>query len=315
MIFQDCDIKTNSNGEELAVHGTALLPAACYETNLASKPVSWHWHDEFEAVIILEGTVSLSVGATQVEASAGSGFFINSGMLHSACVIGENGCRLRSIVFHPRLTGGSIDSIFWQKYLLSIIENPSLDVLVLSDDQTWGTDAVKCIAEAWNAAEAEAFGYEFVMRDLLSRMILDIFPHIPPYRSVLSDKTIRNNERMKQMLKYMQEHFSEELTLDEIAQSASISKSECIRCFKNIVKTTPIQYLKQYRIQRAAELLASTDLKILQIGTVCGFQEMSYFARTFREFQHCTPLQYRLKHKKTALQEEHIKTSSISTVP
>ena len=71
--------------------------------------------------------------------------------------------------------------------------------------------------------------------------------------------------------------------------------SECLRCFHNTIGTTPIQYLKSFRIKKAAELLTNTDLKIVDIGIMCGFQDMSYFAKTFRNIYGCTPSKYRGK--------------------
>ena len=60
-----------------------------------------------------------------------------------------------------------------------------------------------------------------------------------------------------------------------------------------MIGTPPIQYLKLYRVQRAAELLASTDRKIQDIAGACGFQDMSYFTKTFRELKGVTPGEYR----------------------
>ncbi len=95
------------------------------------------------------------------------------------------------------------------------------------------------------------------------------------------------------MLQFVQEHIQEELTISSIAQSAAISESECLRCFREMLGTTPIRYVRQLRIQRAAELLESTGLKIAEIAALCGFQEMSYFSKTFREAKGCTPKEYR----------------------
>ncbi len=97
------------------------------------------------------------------------------------------------------------------------------------------------------------------------------------------------------MLQYIQEHYGGELTLASIAESAAVSESECLRCFRSMTGSTPIQYVKQVRIQKAAELLMSADRKISDIGAECGFQEMSYFAKTFRELKGCTPGEFR-KH-------------------
>lgn len=55
---------------------------------------------------------------------------------------------------------------------------------------------------------------------------------------------------------------------------------------------TPIQYVKQYRIEKAAEMLLTTRLKAGEIGAACGFSDMSYFTKSFREAKHCTPKEY-----------------------
>ena len=99
------------------------------------------------------------------------------------------------------------------------------------------------------------------------------------------------------MMQYIQDHFTDQLTTNEIAASAMISPSECLRCFHNTIGITPIQYTKYYRVQRAADQLVATDRKIADIGSDCGFQEMSYFAKAFREIMGITPSEYRKKHQ------------------
>ena len=106
---------------------------------------------------------------------------------------------------------------------------------------------------------------------------------------------MRDGERIKIMLQYIQEHYNEELILAKIAESAAVSENECLRCFRSMIGSTPIQYVKQVRIQKAADLLLSTNRKISDIGAECGFQEMSYFAKTFRELKGCTPGEFRRK--------------------
>ena len=100
---------------------------------------------------------------------------------------------------------------------------------------------------------------------------------------------------MKLMMQYISEHFSDEITIADLADCAMISESEVLRCFHNTIGNTPIQYVKQFRIHKAAALLTSTDLKIVDIGNFCGFQEMSYFAKSFKKIYGCTPTEYRLQ--------------------
>ena len=95
------------------------------------------------------------------------------------------------------------------------------------------------------------------------------------------------------MLTFIQANYDRQLTIEEIAAACAISTSECIRCFRSTIGTTPIAYLKSYRLQQAAlKLQLSTD-KISAIAESCGFQEMSYFAKSFREMYGCTPSEYR----------------------
>ena len=89
-----------------------------------------------------------------------------------------------------------------------------------------------------------------------------------------------------------------DLTVEQIAASASISPSECLRCFHDMIGTTPNQYLRDQRAQRAAELLCGTGLRVTEIAMQCGFQDASYFARAFKKRTGETPTQYRRRVSK-----------------
>ena len=84
-----------------------------------------------------------------------------------------------------------------------------------------------------------------------------------------------------------------DLTVEQIAASASISPSECLRCFHDMIGTTPNQYLRGQRLQRAAELLCGTTLQVTAIAAQCGFEDSSYFARSFRQLYGCGPTEFR----------------------
>ncbi len=286
-------ISIDQQGRELTEHGTALFPVACYHDRLSESAVPWHWHNELEVLVVETGKVRVSVNGTDRLVRQGEGFFINAGALHGAWPEGEEGCRLRSVVFHPRLVGGGVDSILWQKYLEPLLSDPCRPWVCFSDTREWEREAAKAIQEAWQAGVSEAEGFEFVVRERLSKVVFLLAKHCPVAEKRPSEKTLRDGERIKRMLQYIQEHYSEELTLAEIAKSAAVSENECLRCFRNMIGSTPIRYVKQVRIQRAAELLVSTGRKISDIGAECGFQEMSYFAKTFRELKGCTPGAFR----------------------
>lgn len=65
MILLKCNLKTNKQGREINDHGSALFPIACYDEDLSSDPVPWHWHDELEAIVITEGCAIIFAGSEQ----------------------------------------------------------------------------------------------------------------------------------------------------------------------------------------------------------------------------------------------------------
>ena len=81
--------------------------------------------------------------------------------------------------------------------------------------------------------------------------------------------------------------------MERIAACVALSESACLRSFRQLLDITPIQYVKQFRVEKAAELLRSTSLRTGEIGIECGFSDGSSFIKTFREIKHCTPKEYR----------------------
>ena len=99
--------------------------------------------------------------------------------------------------------------------------------------------------------------------------------------------------RLQKMLRYIQAHFPEEISLDRLAASAGIGRSEAGRCFKKYYARSPMSYVTLYRIKYAQELLVKTSLSVSEIAVRCGFKDSSYFIKVFRKYLSRTPSEYR----------------------
>ena len=109
---------------------------------------------------------------------------------------------------------------------------------------------------------------------------------MPPSKSVIE-------KRMTIFLRYIEQHYAEPVSLNALSGSAHVSKSECLRCFKSLLGTSPYQYLMEYRLSRAAELLRGTDLPVGEIAACAGFGQPSHFGRCFRQKTGLSPAAYR----------------------
>lgn len=300
MALSECITQTNRQGRELGDHGTADFPVACYHDNLAKDDVPWHWHDELEAWVVAEGEVVIATGAERFTARAGEGVFINSGVPHAVSQVGDCAGSIHSMVFHPRLIGGDVGSVFYNRYLTPLLTNPAQKGVMLTCVDEWKREALAAIEDAWQSLVREPAGYEFRVRESLSKLVFLLKGHCPAAQGRPSVKALRDGARIKEMLKYVQTHYAEEIHVAEIAESARIGEGECLRCFRGTIGTTPMQYVKQFRVQKAAELLAYTEERIAEIAVQCGFWDMSYFSKTFREIHGCTPSEYRKRQRDDA---------------
>ena len=224
-----------------------------------------------------EGTVLAAAGGEKCVLPVGDGIFINAGVLHADWQASAVPCRLRSMVFHPRLVGGSADSVFWQKYLQPLLTDPTRPCAVLHREIPWQRQAL----EQWSRPTAPWSMRCRATSQGAGRSVGDDLAAGDPcaVRPAIPKKALRSADRIKQMLQYIQDHYAEDVSVDQIAASASISASECLRCFHDMIGTTPNQYLRDRRAQRAAELLCGTGLSVTEIAGQCGFQDGSYFAR------------------------------------
>lgn len=297
MAISKAGFVTGKDDRELTEHGTAFFPIACYYDDLPWDTVQWHWHEEFEALFVTEGAAEVSLEKEKYIIKEGDGMFINAGALHAIRLTTVSRCRFHSIVFHPRLVGGSKDSVFWLNYIEPLILQNTLKSVLFDGSAAWHTKACEFIETAWHAVVEEPFGYEFQVRSALSQLVLLLKMYLPDGGKELSERELRDAKRIRIMLQYIQEHYMEELDTGQIAGSATISESECLRCFHKTIGMPPVRYLKQFRVQKAAELLLSTEKKISDIGAECGFLDTSYFTKVFREIKGCAPGKYRSQGK------------------
>lgn len=289
-----CSVQTNRQGEELREHGTRLFPVACYLDLLPRDEIPWHWHNELELGLIVSGSVAVEAGSNTYLLRAGEGFFINRGILHNAALSDNGICEIHSVVFHPQAVSGGTDNTIWQKYLKPLMENQACPGFCLSPDTVWQKRILDCLGSIWRVAEEEPFGYEIWIRNELSTIVVLLSENQPAAAKKSFGKAQRDNARIKEMLTFIQANYGRELVIEDIASACAISTSECIRCFRATIGTTPIAYLKSYRLQQAALKLQLTDDKISTIAESCGFQEMSYFSKSFKEVYGCTPSEYRV---------------------
>ena len=108
---------------------------------------------------------------------------------------------------------------------------------------------------------------------------------------------ISQTEAVKKVLRCIRSDYAEPLTLEMLAKQANLDPKYLCRIFRRITGRTPIDYLNDYRIECAAELLCLSNQSITDIALQCRFGDVSYFSRAFRRLKNQTPSEYRKAHE------------------
>ena len=296
-------LRLNDNLEELIekpVKGFSYF--ACFE-DLTKHPggyVPWHWHADIELIWVLQGSFRMDTNHHSYVLEAGEGAFINSNVLHYKEPLAGPAPFTLDQLFDVSLLSGGYTSIFEQKYILPIIECKELEVMLFQPSRPDERRILELMRHAYDAADMQNYGYEFTVRNDLSEMWALMYKLAEPILQGGRTPSGHGEERIKQMLLFIRQHYQERIALGEIAAAANISERECLRCFQQNLNTTPFTYLMEYRIRRAAAMLREKDASVTEIAYSSGFSGTSYFGKIFKEVMGCTPSAYRLQQRENA---------------
>lgn len=257
--------------------------------------VPWHWHKAIELFYIESGELEYCTPNGTIVFPAGSGGLINSNVLHMTKFQTRREKNIQLLhIFEPELIGGNYGSLIEQKYVMPILTASWLEMIALYPDNPAQAEIIQLIRRTFQLSENE-FGYEIRIREALSEIWIQLFKICAP---VLQEKTIRENgmtEKIKLMMIYIHEHYTEKISISKLAEAAFLSERECYRVFQSCLHMTPVEYMKNYRLQIACQMLANGQEPVTEIGYACGLGNPSYFGKSFRVFTGYTPLEYRRK--------------------
>ena len=276
------------NYRETRQRGTADFPLEFHHVTSTHPQylMSFHWHVEFEIIRILKGTFTLTLDEQEVCVSEGSTIFIPAGSLHAG--IPSDGCIYECIVFDLNMLMNKSDTCC---HLIRQILNHEIELLPV---YTPSYDNIHLIA--WSLFDAMATknpGYELLVQGALYQFFGTIFSR--NYYSDMPTQTPRDHKRilpLKQALEFIESSYTLPLSLQEISESVGMSPKYFCRFFQEMTHRTPIDYLNYYRIERACYHLLTTNLSITEVAFSSGFNDLSYFIKTFKKYKGTTPKKY-----------------------
>lgn len=292
--MQTGPVKTDEHLREIIDYKDASFPLDVWEDvygTFMDYTLNCHWHDAFEFGILLDGNLDFYTGETCLKLTKGDCIFVNSNILHMAKQTDprENAVMI-GIAFPATLF--PIGNAF-QKYFQSVIQMP-FDGFRIGTDSSHYLKISQAIKDICGLQETD-YGYELQCFGLISQLWIHTLGYIAEknHSFVIKGTPRHHSDTVKKMISYIQEHFSDNITIGDLTEHAHVSRSECFRAFHRYTGKKPMEYINEYRLLQAAGLLRDTSLSVSEIGSSCGFGSSSYFGKLFKEKYRVTPLEYR----------------------
>jgi AraC-like DNA-binding protein len=293
----DSLLNLKDNNEEIVPIDSAEYPFVCiyrYLDRCIGSIIPWHWHSFLELSYVAEGELIYQTPDETFTLKKGDAMFINSDTLHFIRPAGQaKDCCIVAFLFDMHFLSGMYSSLFEQNYLRPVMNCRSLQMYPIHPDSRRRLEMLDSILKVRDLDKAGGFGSEFEVRHELSRFWCMLMEETEEIRREDRKLPDTDSQRIKDMMHFIEEHYGDKITIDDIAKSAGISERECRRCFGSCMNLSPVDYLNKFRIRKSAERLLKTGDSVLDIGLDCGFSSNSYFGKTFREEMGCTPKEYR----------------------
>lgn len=247
-----------------------------------------HWHTPFEVIMPVKNGYTAVVGEQHYELREGDILLICPGIVHELFAP-ESGER---IIFQPSLSQIQIREL---DLLISLLR-PAVLITPeeFPDFHPIAQRLMMEIKEEYFLCEPY---YETAIYSRFMRILVDIGRLHGALKHPVSDASnSRQKDYMDKFLyitNYINEHFAENLSLEQVADLAGFSKYHFTRLFKQYTDTSFYKYLNQKRIDYAKTLLLDPDLPVIDVALQCGFSSLSAFLRMFKQLNKCTPTEFR----------------------
>ena len=270
-----------------------LLPLDIYkhEFDTPGRIVYAHWHEEAE-ILSADCAGVITIEGNTYPFRHGDLLFVNPNCLHH--VTTSTGGILYALVFgYEYLEFKGKD--YCQDYIIEPLKNGTLlfPTVLQKGEKTFDLlrDDLSTIVHYYGS---DISGKEMKIKSCLYN-ILFLLHSTDTLVSIQDPQKISDRDQVsyvKNSILFMEKNLAKPLTVEAIANNISVSKYHYIRTFHEITGFTPIVFLRDLRVQRATEYLLAGST-VTQAAMMCGFNNISYFIRIFRQRYGVSPGQYR----------------------
>ena len=288
-------MKVNMEHLEKVNHETAARPFSIHHTYVGGENTNalyLHCHPQAEFFCLEEGELKFYVEEQEITLHSGDAIYIPPNLVHHADQELGSACSYDALVFSMEwISGylgdeGNLYGNMLQKYRTE-------SITVFRRDNKDHGESLKRLWHFKDYAGRPIHVYEMKLLGEIMISLQEIYNALSEKLSLL-DKGDASREGVQKVIDHLLSHYGAEQTIGGMAAVSGYSESHFCHRFKAVTGYAPVAYLNRIRVIKAAERLIISDDKIAQIAADCGFDNISYFNRVFRNEMGMAPGEYRL---------------------
>lgn len=287
----------NDKLEEKRKHGNFLLPLGIYDVDLGDKEysISAHWHKEIEIILVNTGEFNLQINSDFYTCKCGDIVIINCEELHYLIAKENVYSEFTSLVFDISQLNSSILDSSSVNFITPIINKKFKLPTIINENSNIYNNLKEIFLKIIQVYSHKYYGFELEIKALMFSFFANIFREnlVIKKDSILSDDS--KVFKIKDVIKYIENNYRNDINITTLANICHYNEYHFMRFFKKYTGKTCIQFIKNYRLEKAYNLLKNTDLPVTQISFDVGFSNVSYFIRSFKEKYKVTPKELRLR--------------------
>lgn len=271
-------------------HGTKDDPFSTYHIENAGRSfqIPVHWHDEFEIIYVRSGFLAVSISGESYIGKTGDAFVVSPGNLH---LMGSQTGTVDyyTFLFPLKYISFRTDDMLDEKLLEPLNSGHLMICPRVNDTAKELCEQLIEIYEAKNDESESKITTQVRTKIILLQFILEMWKK----GFVIENDTSGRNTVEKEMVSYIQQNFTGKISLREFGEQFHLSEKYISRYFKEHFHITLSQYVTYLRLEHAKQLLQDTDIPVTDVAMQSGYQNVSYFIRSFQKAYAVSPLKYR----------------------
>ena len=248
-------------------------------------------YNEFEINFILSGNGHFCHNSSKIFAQTGDIIIVQPNIMHSITPI-DTRLIYDTLVFNPQLLYGSKDDRCYISFLKQLITSEYSISNPISKDNAYYTEIRTSVENIISCAKGNTYKLDLLLKSELMRLIWLLDESDAINKNQIADFSLKANY-LKPVFSYIQQNYSNPITIDMLSREAHISSSYFMSSFRKLTGISPMEYINRIRINMVCQQLIDSHISISELALNSGFTNLSNFNRQFKNIVGCTPSKYR----------------------